>query len=112
MRFFKTRSLAAEYCERERVSVGDQKIKPSRLVKEGDVITISRTGFKQVFEIIQLTDKRLSAKLVLDYYKDITPHEERDKMEMIRSQRNFNRERGTGRPTKRERRDLDDFTEW
>ena len=112
MRLFKTRSLAAEFCEKERVVIRDQVVKPSRLIKEGDVITLSKTGFRQVFEVLKLTDRRLSASLVKDYYKDITSSEDLAKIELLRSQRTFMRERGTGRPTKRERRDLDEFIDW
>lgn len=112
VRLFKTRSLAVEFCDRERVAVGDQIVKPSRLLKEGDEVTIFRTGFKQVFKVLKLTDKRLSAKVILDYYTNITSEEDLDKIELLRAQRVYNREKGTGRPTKRERRDLDEFCEW
>ena len=112
MRLFKTRSLAVEFCDRERVAVGDQVVKPSRLLKEGDEITLSRTGFKQVFKVLKLTDKRLSAKLVAEYYLNITTQEDLDKMELLKAQKVFSRDKGTGRPTKRERRDLDEFSDW
>jgi len=112
MRLFKTRTQAAEFCERERVSVNGHVAKASRMLTEGNVITLSRTGFKQVFEVLRLTDKRLPAKLVLDFCKNITPQEDLDKIELLRSQRSFLREKGTGRPTKRDRRDLDEFTDW
>ena len=112
MRLFKTRSLAAEHCDRERVLVAGHSVKPARLIREGDEITVSNTGFKQVFQVLKLTDKRLSAKLVPEYCKNVTPQQELDKLAMIRAQKSFLRERGTGRPTKRERRDLDDFTGW
>ncbi len=112
MRLFKTRSQAAEFCARERVTVNGHPAKASRLLSEGNTITLYHTGFKQVYEVLRLTEKRLSAKLVSDFCKNITPREELDKIEMLRAQRSFLRERGTGRPTKRERRDLDDFTDW
>jgi ribosome-associated heat shock protein Hsp15 len=112
MRLFKTRSQAAEFCARERVSVNGNVAKASRMVAEGNTITLSHTGFKLVYEVIRLTEKRLSAKLVPDFCKNVTSREELDKIEFLRAQRNFLRERGTGRPTKRERRDLDDFFEW
>ncbi len=112
MRLFKTRSQAAEYCGRERVWVGEQAVKASRMVGNGAVITLLRTGFRQVYEVLQVTDKRLPARLVPDYCREITPREEMEKMELIRARRSFLRERGTGRPTKRERRELDEYTDW
>ena len=112
MRLFKTRSQATEYCDRERIYIGVQQVKPSRPVHEGEEVTIVRTGFRQVYKVLRLTDKRQPAKLVPDYCLDITPKEEVEKLELIRARRSFLRERGTGRPTKRERRDLDEFTDF
>jgi len=112
MRLFKTRSLAADHCNRERVLIAGHSVKPSRLIKAGDEITIAGTGFKQVFQVLKLSDRRLSPKLVPDYCKNITPQEELDKLTMIRAQKSLLRERGSGRPTKRERRDLDEFINW
>lgn len=112
MRLFKTRGLATDFCDRERVAVGEGIVKPSRMVKTGDHITLLKTGYKLIFEVIKLTSVRLPAKLVQEFCRDITPKQEKDKLDLLRMQKiNENREKGSGRPTKRLRRALDDFSQ-
>jgi len=107
VRLFKTRSLSGEQVRSNRVFMEESAVKPSRTVKQGDVVTIKRHGFDQVFEILALPKSRLSAKLVHEYIKDVTPQEELAKEEFLRLARNVTRQKGLGRPTKKDRRDID-----
>ncbi len=109
VRLFKTRSQASEACNQNKIILPDQPVKPSRLVKEGDEIKIKRTGLTSIIKILKLTENRLSAKLVSEYYLDLTPTEEIENYKSRISKINSFRDPGTGRPTKRDRRMLDDF---
>ena len=109
MRFYKTRTQATEACDQNRIIVLDHPVKPSRLIKEGDEIKVKRTGLTRTIKVLKLTEGRLSAKLITDYYADLTPQEEIDLYKArIAKEVNY-RDPGTGRPTKRDRRMLDDF---
>ena len=110
VRLFKTRSLSGENVRSGRVLMEKIPVKPSREVKVGDEITIKRHGFDQVFEVLSIPKSRVGAKFVQDLVKDITPQDELDKQEFLRMARNVTRKKGLGRPTKKDRRDLDDFT--
>jgi len=109
MRLFKTRALASEACDQNRIFILDQSVKPSRIVKEGDVINIKRTGLTRIIKVLKLSENRLSAKLVADYYADLTPPEEIENYKSRAKRITIYRDPGTGRPTKRDRRMLDDF---
>ncbi len=109
VRLFKTRSQASEACTQNKILLLDHPVKPSRLVKEGDEIKIKRTGLTRVIKTLKLTENRLSAKLISDYYLDLTPPEEIENYKTRISKANTFRDPGTGRPTKRDRRMLDDF---
>lgn len=111
VRFFKTRSSATEACKKGRVIIGDIQVKPSRMVKAGDVIKIRKPPVTYAYKVLQLAEKRMGAKMVSDYVLDITPEEELKILEIQRSMSWFKRDPGTGRPTKKERRDLDNFFE-
>jgi ribosome-associated heat shock protein Hsp15 len=109
VRIFKTRTQAAEACNLNRVFINDQTIKPSRLIKPGIKIQVKRAGLTRTIEVLQLAETRMSAKLVPDYYKDLTPKEEVDAFKARIARASSYREPGTGRPTKKERREMDDF---
>ncbi len=110
MRLFKTRTQASKACDLNRVSISDQVIKPSRQIKVGDSIEIKWSGgLKRTIEVLQLTEKRLGAKLVAEYYKDHTPQKEIDDYKARVARAAAYRDPGTGRPTKKDRRDMDDF---
>jgi ribosome-associated heat shock protein Hsp15 len=83
----------------------------SREVKQGDVFTLKRHGYDEVYEVIALPKSRVSAKLVAELVSDQTPQIELDKKNFLRLARNVSRQKGAGRPTKKERRDIDDFLE-
>lgn len=110
VRIFKTRTLAAEACTKGQVTINDQTVKPSRHVTVGELLMIRKPPMVHTYRVLGLLHNRLSAEKVKEYIEELTPDEEFKKMEMIRLQRNGIRERGTGRPTKRDRRDIDRFT--
>lgn len=109
MRLFKTRSQASEECRKGKVTINGISVKPSRELKEGETIQLRRPPITRSYKVIALTENRLSAKLVPEYMIETTPASELEILEMQKNMSFFNRERGTGRPTKKERRDLDDF---
>ena len=106
-RIYKTRTIAAEECDKHRVLVNGAEVKPSRHVKAGDRLTVKKLLVVYTYEIIQLVDKRQPASLVKNYIVDTTPQEELDKAEMNRMTAFVQRDRGAGRPTKKERRELE-----
>ena len=109
-RIFKTRTIALEACKKNRISVGGVNVKPSRMIKAGDVISVRKPPITYSFRVLDLADKRMGAKLVPKYLENITPPEEYEILEMNKISGFVNRARGLGRPTKKDRRELDDFT--
>ena len=109
VRIFKTRSQATEACKKGHVFIGDTVLKPSRLVQVGNTIRVRKPPITKSLKILALAEKRMSAKLILDFVEDITPAEEIELLEMQKNMRWIARDRGTGRPTKKDRRELDDF---
>ena len=107
IRVFKTRTLATEACKGGRVKMDGQNVKASREVKEGDVIDIQQGIIKKTFRVKVAAKNRVSAKLVPDLAEDLTPPEELEKQQMLRQLNHEKRDRGVGRPTKRDRRDID-----
>ncbi len=109
VRIFKTRSQASEACRKGHVSIGDLPVKPSREIHPGEIVKVRKNPITRSFKILAVSGKRMSAKLVPDFLEDVTPPEE---LELLKVQKDMNwitRERGAGRPTKKDRRDLDDF---
>ncbi|NOR75542.1 MAG: RNA-binding S4 domain-containing protein [Draconibacterium sp.] len=109
VRIFKTRSMATEACKKGHVSIGDSTLKPSRMVQIGDTVQVRKSPITKSLKILALAEKRMSAKLILDFVEDVTPAEEIELLEMQKNMRWIARDRGTGRPTKKDRRELDDF---
>ena len=109
VRQYKTRTLATEACEKGRILINDQVVKPSRLINENDEICVKRTGLTRRLKVLKLTLNRLSAKLVPEYYTDLTPISEIEAYKARLKKITIYRDPGTGRPTKRDRRTLDDF---
>jgi ribosome-associated heat shock protein Hsp15 len=108
VRVFKTRTLATEACKRGRVSVDDMPAKPSRTVSAGDVIEVKKMPVIYSYKVLDPIEKRVGAKIVEQFVEDITPQEELLKLE-IQDDFFVKRDRGAGRPTKKERRLLDDI---
>lgn len=107
VRIFKTRSDAADAIRNNRVTVNNSYAKPSREVKIGDILAVRRQAVTYQYKVLDLVSSRQGAKLVPNYCLDITPQEELDKLNAPRETIFVFRDRGTGRPTKKERRDLD-----
>jgi ribosome-associated heat shock protein Hsp15 len=108
VRVFKTRSLASEACRKGKVTIGEIPVKPSRTVTVGDVVQVKKMPVIYSCRVVDPIEKRVGAKIVHNYMEDITPPEELSKLDM---QDDFyvKRDRGAGRPTKKERRLLDDI---
>lgn len=109
-RIFKTRSMAAAACKKGQVSIKGSQIKPSRMIKEGDVIEVRKSPVTFSFRVKQAIEKRVGAKLVPDVLENVTPPEQYEILEMSKISGFVDRARGTGRPTKKDRRSLEEFT--
>jgi ribosome-associated heat shock protein Hsp15 len=108
VRVFKTRTLATEACRKGKVEVDQMPAKPSRMVSAGDVIRVKKMPVMYAYRVLDPIEKRVGAKVVNDFVEDVTPPEELQKLEM-KDDFFIRRDRGTGRPTKKERRTLDDL---
>lgn len=108
-RVFKTRSIAADACKKGRVSVRNSIAKPSTMVRVGDVIQVRKPPITLHFEVLALTQNRMGAAFVPDFLRNVTPKEEYEVLELQRLSGFVDRARGSGRPTKKERRELDQF---
>ena len=111
MRVFKTRTIATDACKKGRVSIGGAAVKPSRTIKVGDTIEVRKPPITYTFRVKALTANRLGAKLVPDYLENLTPQSQYDLLEMSRISGFVDRQRGMGRPTKREGREMSKFRE-
>jgi ribosome-associated heat shock protein Hsp15 len=109
VRLFKTRSISSDAVRSGKVLIAGLPVKASREVKQGEEITIKRHGFDESIQIIDIPKNRVAAKLLVDLIKDITSDQEIQKREFLRLARNVTRKKGLGRPTKKDRRDLDDL---
>lgn len=107
VRLYKTRSIAAEAVKRGIVRINDNPIKSSRVVKIGDVIQLKQTPIFRHFKVLNLLSSRVGAPLVANYIVDVTPSEQLELLEATRLANALNRKKGLGRPTKKERRDID-----
>ena len=110
-RIFKTRTIAADACKKNRVMSGGVNMKPSRMVKVGDIIQVRKPPITYSFEVLALTDRRMGAKLVPNYLKNVTTPDQYEILEMNKISGFVNRAKGLGRPTKTDRRELEQFTE-
>ena len=108
-RLFKTRTIATEACKKNRISIGGVNVKPSRMIKIGDILQIRKPPVTFSFKVLALTENRIGAKLVPQYLENITPPEQYELLEMKKIAGFVDRARGLGRPTKKERRDLEQF---
>lgn len=110
-RIYKTRSLAADACKNGRVTIGGSNVKPSHTVKAGEIVSVRKPPVTYSFKILDPIEQRVGAKLLPQIYENVTPPEQYELLEMTRISGFVNRARGTGRPTKKERRSLDAFLE-
>lgn len=107
VRLYKTRSIATEECKKGRIIIKDIQVKPSRVISSNEVITVKKPPVVFTFRIIEPIENRVSAKLVNQYLEDMTPQEEKDKLDLKQPVAAIYRQKGTGRPTKKDRRLLD-----
>ncbi|WP_087137482.1 RNA-binding S4 domain-containing protein [Elizabethkingia meningoseptica] len=109
IRFYKTRSIATEEIKKNRVSIGGQVVKSSKEVTEGDVITIRKNQIDYKIKVIQIPKSRIGAKLVTLHIKDMTDSEQYAMLEARKLSQDYYRQRGEGRPTKKDRREMEVF---
>ena len=109
MRIYKTRSIAADACKKGRVKLNGAELKPSRSFHIGDIFTVRKGPITYTYKVLQLSANRLGAKLVADYMQDITAPDQLELLELARLAAQSGRDRGTGRPTKKDRRDIITF---
>lgn len=110
-RIFKTRSIAAEACKNGRIKIKGFNVKPSHTIKAGDVVSVRKPPITYSFEVLKPIEQRVGAKLINEIYNDITAPEQYELLEMNRISGFVDRARGTGRPTKKDRRQIDAFTD-
>lgn len=111
VRLFKTRSIAADACKKGKVMMQGSCVKASRNVKVGDVVQIKRPPVVYSFKVLALSENRMGAKLVPEFMENVTSPEQLEILEMSKYSAFGQRDRGTGRPTKKERRDLENYME-
>ena len=110
-RIFKTRSIAADTCKNGRVTISGTNVKPSHTIKVGEIINVKKPPITYSFEVLQTIEKRVGAKLIPEVYKNVTDAKQYELLEMSRISGFVDRARGTGRPTKKDRRQLDAFVD-
>lgn len=113
VRIYKSRTLATEACRKSKIWLGDQELKASHLIEPGQILEVRKNGFKFNFSVIKLIEKRVASPLALACYENLTSPEELNKYQSWFEHRRFPalREKGSGRPTKKERRALEDFSD-
>jgi len=109
VRVFKTRSMASEACKKGKILIDGVQVKPSRVIKVGEVVHVKKMPVIYQYKVLGLLGKRQSAKIVIEYVADITPEEEKLKLDIQHYTGYELRDRGIGRPTKRERRLIDEL---
>ena len=110
-RIFKTRSIAADACKNGRVTIGGVNVKPSHMVKAGETVSVRKPPVTYSFRILKTIEQRVGAKLLPEIYENVTTADQYELLEMNRISGFVNRARGTGRPTKKDRRAMDAFVE-
>ena len=108
-RIFKTRSVASDACKNNRISIGGMNVKPSHMIKVGEKIDVKKSPITYSFRVLKTTEQRVGAKLVSEIYENITDPKQYELLEMSRISGFVDRARGTGRPTKKDRRSIDAF---
>jgi ribosome-associated heat shock protein Hsp15 len=111
IRFYKTRSIATQACKKGAVRISDSAVKASREVYPGDNVRIRKNQINYSLTVLDTPKSRLGAKLVDQYRKDTTPKEAFEQNELLKYSKDYYRKKGVGRPSKKDRRDLEDFTQ-
>ncbi len=111
VRIFKTRSVAADAIKNSRVTIGNNNVKPSHVIKVGDIINVKKPPVTYSFKVLACIEQRVGAKLIPQVYENVTDPKQYELLEMSRISGFVDRARGTGRPTKKDRRAIDAFVE-
>ena len=106
---YKTRNIATESCKKGQVKIDESNCKPSKDVYGGEIITVRKNQMNLRIEVLDLPKSRIGASLVQQFSKDITPKEEIEKLDLLKYSKDYYRKKGTGRPTKKDRRDIDNY---
>jgi len=111
IRYFKTRSIATEACKKGHVRLNNTNVKPSKEVFNGEQINIRKNQINYQIVVLDIPKNRVGAKLVDLYRKDVTPKEEFERQDLLKYSKDYYRKKGMGRPTKKDRRDIDEYHE-
>ena len=111
VRYFKTRSVATQACKKGSVRINDVQVKPARDIFPGDIITVRKNQINLQLKVLDIPPSRVGAKLINLYKNDITPKEAFDRIEILNYAKKYYRKKGTGRPSKKDRRDLEGFAQ-
>ncbi len=110
VRYYKTRSIATQACKKGAIKINKNSLKPSKEIYPGDIIQVRINQINYTLQVLDIPKSRLGAKLVDQYRKDTTPKEAFENLELLKYAKDYYRKKGTGRPSKKDRRDLEDFT--
>jgi ribosome-associated heat shock protein Hsp15 len=110
-RYFKTRSIATEACKKGHIKINGSHVKPSKEVFSGEKLIVRKDQINYEIEVLDIPANRVGAKLVDLYRKDLTPKEAFDKQELLKYSKDYYRKKGAGRPTKKDRRDIDTYSD-
>lgn len=110
-RIFKTRTIAAAACKKGQITLRGAQLKPSRIIKVSDVIEVRKPPITYSFKVLQAIERRVGARLIPEILENVTPPQQYELLEMSKISGFVNRAKGTGRPTKKDRRSLDEFTQ-
>ena len=110
-RYFKTRSLATEACKKGHIKINDSNVKPSKDIFNSEKITIRKNQINYQIIVLDIPKNRVGAKLVDLYRKDVTPEEAFDNQGLLKYSKDYYRKKGAGRPTKKDRRDIEEYRE-
>lgn len=111
IRLFKTRTIATQACKKGHVKIDGNNLKPSRDIFGNEIIIVRKNQINYKIKVLDIPPNRVGAKLVDLYRKDLTPKEEFEKTELLKYSKDYYRKKGTGRPTKKDRRDIEDYSE-
>ena len=111
IRFYKTRTMATEDVKKNRVSIGENAVKASKEVKAGDIIKIRKNQIDYKIKVLDIPKSRVGAKLVALYVVDMTEKEQYEILKLRKDSQDYYRHKGIGRPTKKDRRDMDGYVD-
>ncbi len=110
-RIFKTRTIASAACKKGQISMKGAQLKPSRTIRVGDIVEVRKPPITYSFKVLQAIERRVGARLIPEILEDVTPPQQYELLEMSKISGFVGRAKGTGRPTKKDRRSLEEFTQ-